>query len=111
MAETLRVRARGTALVQDIDALDANTKRFIGRAYKEVEPGVWGFVPTGEDAVVRAHTEYVRELKEGMLWPADEATAKRCGVKFDPTFGGEGKAPPVKEDIAGDGQHVAEEKG
>lgn len=33
--------------------------------------------------------EYLDEIKAGNLWPADEATAAFCGVKFDPQFGGD----------------------
>lgn len=33
--------------------------------------------------------EYRLHLRNGDLWPADEFTAQECGVKFDPTFGGE----------------------
>lgn len=88
MAEdTLRVRARGEALVQDYEALEAGIKRFVGRKYVQVEGGQWGFAPTNAEQVVPNHAEYLREIREGALWAADEATAAKAGVKFDATFG------------------------
>ena len=36
--------------------------------------------------------EYVKACKDGDLYAADEATAKACGVSFDPTFGALAKA-------------------
>lgn len=33
--------------------------------------------------------EYIRHLRDGDLWPADEYTAQLAGVAFDPKFGGE----------------------
>ncbi len=85
--KTLRFRARGTALVQNYEAMEARIKRFIGRRYLEVEPGVFGFVPTGETDEVKYGAEYVRACKDGDLWPADLETAQACGVSFDPLFG------------------------
>lgn len=87
---TLRFRARGTALVQNFERLDAGIKAFVGRKVSEVAPGQWGFVPTGSDEQVLYRSEYVKACKDGDLWPADEATAKACGVSFDSSFG----APP-----------------
>jgi hypothetical protein len=79
----LRFRARGDALVQNFDRMEAGIKSFLGRKYEEVEPGVWGFRPTGEAEEVKYRSEYVKECKDGDLYPADEATAKACGVSFD----------------------------
>ena len=84
----LRFRARGDALVQNFEKLDAGIKSFIGRKYVEVEPGWWGFVPTGETDEVAYRAEYVRSCKDGELYPADAETAAACGASFDPTFGG-----------------------
>ena len=95
---TLRVRARGTALVQDYAAMEAGIRRYIGRKAdpKYIDPeksqGL-AFVPTDEVFEVAGHHlqwrhEYARHVAHGDLWPADEATAKECGVSFDPTFGG-----------------------
>jgi hypothetical protein len=108
MASTLRVRARGTALVCDIEALDAGVKRFIGRkivcirpanpAVKD-DPGEWGFAPTGEAVTVPARAEYVRDVKEGSLEAADAETAALCGVPFEQHYGDEAPAVDVaKED-------------
>ncbi len=85
--KTLCVRARGDALLQDYEALDAGVKRFVGRQFKEVEPGQWGFVPTQDSAKIPYRAEYVRAVKEGDLWAADAATAAACGVEFDSKFG------------------------
>ncbi len=87
----LRFFARGAALVSDFDALDRSPplRRFIGRKYQEVNPGEWGFVPTSEPDDVRLRPEIVKAARDGELWAADESTAKACGIRFDPQFGGE----------------------
>lgn len=51
------------------------------------------FVGSSEVIELPMRGEYLRHLRDGDLWPADEATASICGVKFDPTFGGEHVAP------------------
>ncbi len=79
----LRFRARGDALVQNFDRMEAGIKSFIGRKYQEVEPGVWGFVPTGDSEEVFYRAEFVKACKEGDLFAADKETAKACGVSFD----------------------------
>lgn len=96
----LRFHARGTALVSDFDALDRPNplRRFIGRRYTEITPGRWGFAPTGEAEEVNARPEIIKAARDGELWPADEATAKACGVKFDPKFGGELTPPKPPAD-------------
>lgn len=83
----LRFQARGTALVQNHERLEAGIKSFVGRKFKEVEPGQHAFVPTGEAEEVAYRAEYVKACKDGDLYPADEGTAAACGVEFDPTFG------------------------
>jgi hypothetical protein len=83
----LRFRARGNALVQNHERLEARIKSFVGRTYVEVEPGQFGFKPTGADEEVAYRAEYVKACKDGDLYPADEATAEACGVSFDPSFG------------------------
>lgn len=83
-----RFYARGTACVVDIDAQEAGRKQFVGRKFQKVDEG-HAFVPKSEPAEVRLHPEYVRDCREGALWPADQATADACGVRFDPSFGGE----------------------
>lgn len=91
--KTLRFRARGTALAQHHEKLDAGIKKFVGRQYLQLEPGVWGFKPTGESEEVAYRAEYVKACKDGDLWAADEATAAACGVPFDPHFGASAPAP------------------
>jgi len=92
----LRVLARGTAMVPDIDAQENRVRRFIGRTlvrgefYKDaegVERQAGSFHPGTEPVEVPDLHEYVRSVKEGDLWAADLATAVRCGVVFDPNFG------------------------
>jgi hypothetical protein len=105
--KTLRFRARGTALVQHFEALDAGCKRFVGRKYIQINPdaivrdpemapyvGQWGFAHTGDAEEVPYRAEYVAACQAGDLWPADEETAAACShphsrVAFDPTFGSE----------------------
>lgn len=84
--KTLLVRARGNALVQSIESLNANPRKFIGRKWIEAD-GRHGSDVTGEDVEVRNRAEYRACVREGSLWAADEATATECGVAFDPTFG------------------------
>jgi hypothetical protein len=79
----LRFRASGTALVQNHERLDAGVKSFVGRKWQEIEPGHFGFVPTGEAEEVPARAEYAKACRDGDLLPADEATAKYCGVAFE----------------------------
>lgn len=96
--DTLRVRARGDALVQDHDALLVGTRRYIGRRWDVAvpadgdSPNRYGFIPTDEDVVVPNTHDYKHELKHCCLWAADEETAKKAGVKFDPNFGADPKA-------------------
>lgn len=86
-SKKLRFRARGTALVQNLQKLEANIKSFIGRKFVEVSPGTHGFVPTGEAEEVAYYAEYVKACKDGDLWAADEETAAACGVELDESFG------------------------
>jgi hypothetical protein len=94
----LRFLARGTAHVSDFDALERAVplRRFIGRKLAEVEPGRFAFAPTGKADKCAHRAELVKAAQDGDLWPADEATAKACGVPFDPTFGGEPAADEEK---------------
>jgi hypothetical protein len=98
--KTLRFRARGESLVPHYESLlNQGIKRFVGRRFdptigepfKDDETGEerksGGFVSTGETEEVPYRFEYVRECQAGCLWPADEATAKACDLKFDPSFG------------------------
>lgn len=76
--KTLRFYAKGAALVCDMERLANGVKAFIGRRYTEVEPGVWGFVPTGEAQQVPYSAEYVKACGDGDLHPADDETAEAC---------------------------------
>lgn len=76
----IRVKCSGTAMVPDVDALNAGLRRFIGRMWVQPKYG-W---EACEDAVeVKALPEYVRAVKEGDLLPADKETADFCKVSFE----------------------------
>lgn len=97
--KTLRVRASGTALVQNYELLEQGRNSFIGRVYKETEPGKWAFEPTNEVVEVPYRVEYVRALHTGCLVAADEATAKAAGIELSPkTKPSKGGADP-KENV------------
>lgn len=89
----LSVKARGTAMQPDFDAMRQGHKRFVGRVldrnYEVDGEKRWAYVPTGEVHEVPSLHEYVQAVKQGDLWAADEATAAYCGVVFDPHFGAE----------------------
>ena len=99
----LRVLARGVAMVPHIESYEAGARRFVGRkhdatlgaAFRDdqgVERRQGGWPPShspAEPHEVADRAEYRQHVREGDLWPADKATADACGVKFDPTFGGE----------------------
>jgi hypothetical protein len=119
--ETMRVLARGSLLVLDLEFAQATGQRkYVGRkavaAWKldELPAGCPRheahnlFLEPGEkpiphyafpmvEAVVELpfRREYRDEVQGGALWPADQATAAMCGVPFDPTFGGEHPALTV----------------
>jgi hypothetical protein len=99
----LRVLARGLAMVPDLERLEAGVRRFVGR---KIDPTLGyasrdengnvvmsgGWPPShqpGSPDEVPVRAEYVAHVKDNDLWPADEATAAACGVKFEPRFGGE----------------------
>lgn len=90
-----RVRARGTALCPDFAAMERGVRRMIGRSFKEVSPGQWGWVPTDADELVEKCREIAFAIAEGDLFAADEETAlwasalTRKSVAFDPSFGSE----------------------
>lgn len=89
----IRVLARGAAMVCDYEALAAGSRRFIGRKHDPSLGPNGGWAALGEAQEVPAAgesgVEYVKAVKDRDLWPADEESAKHCGVKFDPEFGGE----------------------
>jgi hypothetical protein len=104
----LRVLARGTASVQDYEALGSggpgSVNRFHGWKLAPIGPQFHVLdelgKPTGRIdnlchrvkqlgriVEVSDRAEYRRALRDHDLWPADEATANAVGVKFDPKFG------------------------
>lgn len=108
--KVLRVLARGTASAPIHSAHARGMARFVGR-FDDFELGtpfvavddngiktpsimparVCSAVPTefAQDADPTEFTEQLLHLRQGDLWPADEATARMAGVPFDPEFGGE----------------------
>jgi len=92
----LKFYARGTALVTDPHAQERGIRRFVARRWQEVATGRWAWCPTEKPQETDAHPDLIRAARDGDLWPADEATAKACGLGFDPTFGGE-RTQTIKE--------------
>jgi hypothetical protein len=107
--KVLRVLPRGTAKVQDYGALLGNrVNRFhgwqpnvdIGALFVDpddkqqkrnlVHVKRVGVEHAIEISMSNPHVgEYIRHLRDGDLWPADQATATAIGLKFDPDFGDE----------------------
>ncbi len=93
--QILRFYAKGDAVQPDPHGAEAEPqrRRAIARKHQEVTPGKWAWVATAEPETCKYHHDLVKACKDGDLWAADEATAKICGVKWDPTYGGERDAP------------------
>lgn len=88
MKQTLKVYATGTGGMEPkLEAQtgrDGDTLRFVGWTF-DASPengpnGAW--VLKSEPEEVTYCPEYVRAVRSGSLAPADEATAKLCGVAF-----------------------------
>jgi hypothetical protein len=118
----LRFLAKGTAMVPHYEAQKGNVRRFhgwkhdptlgpkfkvldhLGRPTEETK-NHGGFVKQlGQIISVGIHSEfageYIRHLRDGDLWPADEYTARMAKVKFDPDFGAEHKQEAKAEQDA-----------
>lgn len=80
--KSLLVRASGSALVPDFEALEGGVLRYVGRRHDPSLGKNGGWVPVAEPAQVPHRVEYVQELKAGALLPANEETAKIAGVKM-----------------------------
>lgn len=80
----LRVRARGDASVPNFERLEQGVNCFIGRDFKEVEPGKHAFVPNDKVEEVPSRAEYLKALRDGDLEAADRATAEAAGIKLAP---------------------------
>lgn len=109
--QPLRVLHRGLAMVPDYRALmDTGTRRHHGLQFDSTLGPEDDFLHPKTGEKVRAHhggwvkvvdepsvidaedphyMEYVRHLKDGDLWAADQATADAAGVLFEPDFGDE----------------------
>lgn len=79
---TLSVRPVGAALVPDYGALDAGVLRFVGRHHDPSVGSNGGWVPDADPATIPARAEYIADLRQGALAPANEVTAKLAGVPF-----------------------------
>lgn len=79
--DKLKLFAVGTKMINDHDALEAGTCRYIGRRW---DASLHGFPATETPSEVRPLPEYVKAVQVGDLAPADEATAEYCGVAFNP---------------------------
>lgn len=90
-SNVLRVRARGQALVHQLEAMNASPRNFIGREWFE-QDGKAALRSTNETVEIPNRAEYRTAVKEGSLWAADAETAKECGVTFDASFGEEPQA-------------------
>jgi len=109
--KTLRVRARGDALVQDHERLERGTNAFLGREFREhpEQPGQMAFVPTDKVVEVPYRAEYVLALRNGELDAADRATADAAGVKLSAEH--DDLPPPRSFDISSTDFAVDTEKG
>jgi hypothetical protein len=79
--DKLKLLAVGNKMINDHDALEAGTCRYIGRKW---DGKLKGFPPTSEPSVVKVRSEYVKAVQEGDLAPADQETADYCNVPFNP---------------------------
>lgn len=125
----LRFLAKGTGMVPDYESQRAGVRRFhgyrhdptLGPKYQVLdERGQATGMTANHGAFVKQlgevvevpfqsqhRAEYLRHLRDGDLWPADEFTASQCGVKFDPNFGDEhGASAKAAQDAA-----LVEERG
>lgn len=101
---TLLVRRKGTAMVPHYEA-HPQVRRFhgwkfdptLGEEFDHPEHKqrmrMGGFAGHDNDIEVPDTVEYRRHLKDGDLWPANQATAQAVGLPFDPTFGTPPDAP------------------
>jgi hypothetical protein len=116
--DKLRVLPRGTALVPHYGAQAAGMRKFHGWKHDAtmgptfIDPETkqtrhhGAFVKhIGVDKAIEIDMrdehlgEYLRHLRDGDLWAADEFTARTAGVKWDKTFGGEHDAEPAPETL------------
>lgn len=109
--QKLRFLAKGTAMVPHYEAQKGGTRRFhgwkhdatLGPKFEKLDDlGRGTGMHAHHGAFVKQHGqviavgvrsefagEYLRHLRDGDLWPADEFTARMGRVKYDPTFGGD----------------------
>ncbi len=83
MGDILRLVLVSTCLVDDYDALEEGVNRKLGVTLAALPNGRHAFTPTNEAFDVRDRAEYRKHVRLGEMAPADEATAKILGVKFN----------------------------
>jgi len=104
MQKTLKVRAVGTALVLDLESMEAGVRKFVGRKFVSVEGGRHGFDIDGRgDAEVPNTEPYRYAVRCGDLEPRDRSTALECGVPWVAPKAAPEPAPepeaPASEDV------------
>lgn len=107
--KTLRLKAAGEAMLPIFEKQSRGIRQFVGREYREIEPGVFGFAPTSEPTEVPFRAEYVLAVRAGDAEAADEETARACGVKFggDKSTSAD-ETPPAGVALLGDGRKDGE---
>lgn len=83
MDQTLKLVLVGTLLVDDYDALEQGVSRKLGAVLEPTEGGRFAYRMTEEPFEVRDRAEYRRHVRRGEMLPADEATAKVLGLRFE----------------------------
>ena len=78
----MKVFSSDSAMVADLQALSAGARRFIGRKHDPNAGLAGGWAVLDVPQEVPAIAEYILAVRHGDLLPADEETAKICGVKF-----------------------------
>lgn len=79
---TLSLKARGSALVSDYEAMEHGVRRYIGRRAVTQPSGQVAWVPVDEPENKSALAEYIDAVRRGELEAADEMTARLSGVEF-----------------------------
>jgi len=87
----LSLKASGSKLIHDLDALTAGISRYIGRKW-DAEVKGW---PESGPSEVNVKPEYVTAVKHGDLLPGNKETADYCGVAFSSISTNEAETPQV----------------
>lgn len=85
MSKVIRVRPVATAMVPDFRAQQDGVFRFVGKRHlpKHGRNGAFAHLDDVVELDIQGfEKEYLDEVRAGALVPADEASARMCGVKF-----------------------------